>query len=38
MANKTINNKVLICGVRLHFHEDFDQKSGFNMGNLYYII
>ena len=27
-----------ICGVRLHFHKHFDQKSGLNIGNLYYII
>ena len=25
------NQQVLIFGVRLHFHEHFDQKSGFNM-------
>ena len=27
-----------ISGVRLHFHKHFDQKSGLNIGNLYYII
>ena len=30
------NQQVLICGVRLHYHKHFDQKSGFNKGNLYY--
>ena len=33
------NQQILICGVRLHFHKQFEQKSGFNMGNLlHYII
>ena len=27
-----------ICVVGLHFPKHFEQKSGFNMGNLYYII
>ena len=27
------NQQVLICGVRLHFHKHFDQKSSYNMGN-----
>ena len=25
-----------MCDVILYFHKHFDQKSGFNMGNLYY--
>ena len=30
------NQPVLICGVRLHYDKHFDQKSGFNKGNLYF--